>query len=62
MKDGKQPAMPSAILLFALCSAIAILLAACGPSRFVPDLNNPFSTSEELGFSDLYLAVICQNI
>ena len=56
MKDGKQPAMPSAILLFALCSAIAILLAACGPSRFVPDLNNPFSTSEEEALVDLYNA------
>ena len=56
MKDGKQPAMPSAILLFALCSAIAILLAACGPSRFVPDLNNPFSTSEQEALVDLYNA------
>ena len=56
MKDGKQPAMPSAIFLFALCSAIAILLSACGPSRFIPDLNNPFSTSEQEALVDLYNA------
>ena len=56
MKDGKQPAMHSATLLFALSSAIAILLAACGPSRFVPDLNNPFSTSEQEALVDLYNA------
>ena len=61
MKDGKQltirsATLRSATLLFALCSAMAILLAACGPSRFVPDLNNPFSTSEQEALVDLYNA------
>ena len=55
MKDGKQRTIRSTTLLFALCSAIAILLAACGPSRFVSGLN-PFHTSEEEALVALYNA------
>ena len=53
MKDGKQLTIRSTTLLFALCSAIAVLLIACSPGRFVSGLN-PFHTSEEEALVALY--------